>query len=149
MHWKSKEYYTTWMCICRVSYPACNAHASYCQLWPAPLRSTAFCHIIKYTTRFFEKKTLDKKCVFRVSLQHLSETFFIIRINERDKMKILYWYSYKVTFFPYLILMKLEISRQAFEKSSNIKFHEDPSSGSRVVPCERSDGGTDGQTWRS
>ena len=42
------------------------------------------------------------------------------------------------------ILMKLEFSRQIFEKYSNIKFHENPSRGSRVVPCRR----TDGQTWR-
>ena len=41
--------------------------------------------------------------------------------------------------------MKLEFSRQIFEKSSNIKFHENLSSGSRVVPC----GQTDGQPWRS
>ena len=31
--------------------------------------------------------------------------------------------------------MKLEFSLQIFEKSSNMKFHENPSSGSRVVPC--------------
>jgi len=31
--------------------------------------------------------------------------------------------------------MKLEFSPQIFEKSSNIKFHENPSRGSRVVPC--------------
>jgi hypothetical protein len=31
--------------------------------------------------------------------------------------------------------MKLEISGQTFEKSSNINFHLNPSSGSRVVPC--------------
>jgi len=30
--------------------------------------------------------------------------------------------------------MGLEFSRQIFEKCSNIKFHEHPSSGSRVVP---------------
>jgi len=29
--------------------------------------------------------------------------------------------------------MKLEFSLQIFEKYSNIKFHENPSSGSRVV----------------
>jgi len=32
---------------------------------------------------------------------------------------------------------------QIFEKFSNIKFHEIPSSGSRVVSCGR----TDGQTY--
>ena len=35
--------------------------------------------------------------------------------------------------------MKLEFSRQSFEKSSNIKFNQNLSSGSRVVPCGRKD----------
>jgi len=35
--------------------------------------------------------------------------------------------------------MKLEFSRQIVEKYSNIKFHENPSSGSQVVPCGRTD----------
>ena len=39
--------------------------------------------------------------------------------------------------------MKFEFSRQIFEKYSNIKFHENPSSGSRVVPCGPTDGRTD------
>jgi len=42
--------------------------------------------------------------------------------------------------------MKLEFSRQIFEKYSNILFYENPSSGSRVVPCVRTDGRTDRQT---
>jgi len=33
------------------------------------------------------------------------------------------------------ILMKLEFSQQIFEKYSNIKFQENPSSGSPVLPC--------------
>ena len=33
--------------------------------------------------------------------------------------------------------MKLELSRRIFEHSSNIKFYENPSSGSRVVACGR------------
>jgi len=41
--------------------------------------------------------------------------------------------------------MKLEFSRQIFEKKDrNNKFHENPSSGSQVVPC----GQTDTQTRR-
>ena len=35
--------------------------------------------------------------------------------------------------------MKLEYSQQIFEKSSNIKYHENQSSGSQVVPCGRTD----------
>jgi len=33
------------------------------------------------------------------------------------------------------ISMKFEFSRQIFDKSSNIKFHEYPSTGSWIVPC--------------
>jgi len=40
--------------------------------------------------------------------------------------------------------MKLEFSLQIFEEFSNIKFHEIPSSGSRVVACGRAGGRTDG-----
>jgi len=35
--------------------------------------------------------------------------------------------------------MKLVFSRQYFDKYLNIKFHENPSSGSRVVPYGRTD----------
>jgi hypothetical protein len=39
--------------------------------------------------------------------------------------------------------MTLEFSRQISETSPNIKFHEDPSIGSQVVLCGRTDGRTD------
>jgi len=38
--------------------------------------------------------------------------------------------------------MKLQFSHKIFEKYSNMKFHENPTSGSRVVPR----GQTEGQT---
>jgi len=41
------------------------------------------------------------------------------------------------------ILTKLEFSQQTFQKCSNIKFHEDLSSGSLVVLYGRRDGRTD------
>jgi hypothetical protein len=41
--------------------------------------------------------------------------------------------------------MKLEFSQQFFEKFSNIKFHENPFSGSQVVPCVRPEGRMDGR----
>ena len=37
----------------------------------------------------------------------------------------------------------LEFSRQIFEKYTNIKFHENPSSGSGIVLCGQTDGRTD------
>jgi hypothetical protein len=42
--------------------------------------------------------------------------------------------------------MKLEFSRQIFEKHSNFKFHENLSSESRVVSCGQTAGRTDRQT---
>jgi hypothetical protein len=36
-------------------------------------------------------------------------------------------------------LMKTEFSRHVFEKYSNIKFHHNPSSGSRVIQCGQTD----------
>ena len=40
------------------------------------------------------------------------------------------------------ILTKREFSRQIFERYSNTKFHENTSSGFRVVPCRRTDTNT-------
>ena len=45
--------------------------------------------------------------------------------------------------------MKVKFSRQIFEKYSKIKFHENPSSGSRTAPWGRTDRKTDEHTWRS
>jgi hypothetical protein len=47
------------------------------------------------------------------------------------------------------ILMKLQFSRQIFSKHSNIKFHENPSNGSRVVPCGQTDGQVERRTANS
>jgi len=58
-------------------------------------------------------------------------------------IKNVLWSSCTVTLYSCHILMKLEFSGQSIEKKySDIKFDENPSSGSRVVPC----GWTDGQT---
>jgi len=39
--------------------------------------------------------------------------------------------------------MKLEFCGLSFEKCSNMEFHENPSSESRLVQCRRTDGHTD------
>jgi len=44
------------------------------------------------------------------------------------------------------ILMNLEFSHQIFEKYSSVKFHENPSSVSRAVQCERTDRQRDERT---
>ena len=46
-----------------------------------------------------------------------------------------YWSSHKVPVIHVRFLMKLEFSREIFEKHSNIRLHENPSRGRRVIPC--------------
>ena len=41
--------------------------------------------------------------------------------------------------YSYWVLMKLEFSRQVFEKYSTNKCHENPSSVSRFIACEQTD----------
>jgi len=92
----------------------------------------------------FRKKVTEYKIRVLLSLQRLSETFLILRRNERDIIIKVYCSSSKVTVFcP--ILMELEFSRQIFMTCSNILFHENPSNESRIVPRRE----TDRQTQRS
>jgi hypothetical protein len=78
--------YNLGVSICSLRYPACNVLAPYCHLWPAPLYNIFPHYLINGTT--FEKKLLSTKCVFWLSLQILSETFLILRRNERDMIKV-------------------------------------------------------------
>jgi len=73
----------------------------------------------------------------------LSETFLIPRRIALDMIKNAYWSACKIP-LACLILMKLEFSLQIFEKYSNVKFLENPSNGSHVVPFNHN-----WQTWQS
>ena len=69
-----------------------------------------------------------------ISMQLLSETFLILRRIQQDKCTSIFEES---TCYSCHILMKL-VLRQIFKKIS-IKFYENPSSGSRDVPCGQTD----------
>jgi hypothetical protein len=73
------------ICVCSLTYLARNAQAPYCHL--SPLR---LCYIFPHyfaNGTIFENKLLNIKCVFWFSLQHLSETFLILRRFEREMIK--------------------------------------------------------------
>jgi hypothetical protein len=70
LQWSNK-YYVLWVCVCSRNYPACNARAPYCHLWPARLDS------------IFHITITHKICVLICSTT-LSGTFLIIRRTERD-----------------------------------------------------------------
>jgi hypothetical protein len=74
------------VCVCSRRYPACNAHAPYCHLRPA-LLYRIFPHYLVNGT-IFGRKLLNIKRVFRVFLQLLSETFFIVGRTERDMIEM-------------------------------------------------------------
>ena len=65
------------------------------------------------------------------------ETFLILRRNDRDMTKNVYWASCKVPFILVRFQRNLGFLDRFFRKSSNIKFHENPSTGNRVLPWER------------
>jgi hypothetical protein len=68
------KYYTFWVCVCRIRYPACNVHALYCHLCPVRLCNIFPNYLINGT--IFRKTVLNIKCVLSFSLQiclkHLS-----------------------------------------------------------------------------
>jgi hypothetical protein len=133
-----KQYYILRVCIFSLSYPACNTHAPYCHLWPVPLYHI-FPHYHIYRT-IFRKSLLNTKYVFRMSVQLFPKTFFIPRWIQRGVIN-LHRSSCKV---PVLLVRHWRnlnfLDRFSREKKcSNIKFHKHPSSGSRVIPCGRTD----------
>ena len=51
------------VCICSLSYPACNAHAPYCHLWSVPLDNICP-HYLTNGTIFGKKKLLTQNVCF-------------------------------------------------------------------------------------
>jgi len=138
------------MCVaCSIGYQhAIRIRLLYCYL--CTVRLYNIFHIISRTAQFWKQFIEHKLCVL------IFCTTTVRKISHSKKN----WARYdhkctsvfmKSTLFSYQILTKLEIYRQIFEKYQNTKFHENPSSGSRVVLYGRKDRQRerDGQTWRS
>jgi hypothetical protein len=143
--WKSNKYYTFIVGVCSLCYPARNMHAPYCQLWPVWLY-----YIFPYyfiNGRIFEKKVTQHKVCIDFLYSFFSQTFLITARIRRVIIITIHTLSCTVPVILFnMQLIKLEYSRNIFEKYTSIKFHKDPSSGIRVVPCghrHRGDGQTD------
>jgi hypothetical protein len=134
--WRSSMYYIFRMSVCSLTYPSHRAHVPYCYLWPVCLYHIFPRYLVNGT--IFEKKLPNIKKVFWFSLQLLSETFLILRRIQRDMIINVNTSNVKDLYSRH-ILTKLPFPQPIFEKYSNIKFHENPSIGSRVLPCGQTD----------
>jgi hypothetical protein len=133
--WKSNKYCIFWVCVYSLSYPAYKAYVLYYIVISGLRGSTKFCTLSHERHDFLRKGIVHNICIFY--LQLMSETFFIVRIILRDiiiKCTFVFTYS---TCYSCQISMKLDFPWQVFEKSS--KFHADPSSARRIVPCGQMD----------
>jgi hypothetical protein len=104
----------------------------YCYLWPVWL-DHIFPHYLINSIFSTTKKSLTIKRVLIFST-NLSETLFILRRIQRDMIKIVDRSSCEVPVILVRFLWSLNFSLQNFAKFGDVKFHENPSRGSRVVP---------------
>ena len=107
-----------------------------------PLSTIFFPHFLIKGKIFKKKVTKHKMCPLIVP------TNFIRNISHSTKRWTRYYkkiYSGLHVQYPLScpIFRKFEFTRQIFENSSNMKFYKNSSSGSRVVPCGRTDRRTD------
>ena len=109
--------------------------------------STVDCPALQYFSTLshkrhnFRKKSTERKiCVLIfVALLFLCETFLILRRNARGMIITVHRSCVRYRYY-WQIVMKNDFYRQIFDKHPNIKFHENLSSGDRLVPCGRTDG---------
>jgi hypothetical protein len=122
------------LCACSVISPARNA-PPYCHLRPLWLHKIFRHYLIN--GMIFGKKLLNIKCVLIFSTKFF-ETFLILRYIVINVKSLHVKYKLFLSEFNGSCIFSTD-----FLKSIKLKFHQNPFSGSRSVPCGR----TDGRTW--
>ena len=115
LQWKNNKYYIFPVCVCSLRYPACNAHAPYCHLWPLWLYCIFPYYLIDST--IFEKKYILlnlKKCVHFLYI--FCPKVSIVRRIKRGMIKYVYVGLHSKYPLFLSVLMKLESSRQISKK---------------------------------
>jgi hypothetical protein len=102
--------------------------------------SSVTCLVLPYFSKFSHQQHdfREKVFVFWFSLQLCLKHFTFLEECRKILSQLYVGLYVKCPFFSPL-LMILEFSRQSFEKSSNIIFHENPTIRSRVVSWGRTD----------
>ena len=145
LQWKSNNYYTTCVFFCSLRYPASNVNAPFCHLWHTSLYNIFPCYLIN--SMIIKKKLLNIKCVFRFSVQILSETFFLLRRFECNMIKNVYLSSCTGPF----ILERLQWNLNFMDNlKQNLKYQISWKSVQWETSCSMwTDRRTDRQIWWS
>jgi len=129
-------------CICYSAFRAGLFHAEFY----SHVRPAWFYHIFAHYLRsgtIFEKKR--KYCTEHKIVFFIFTATFICNISHPKKNRARYYHECTVhsslckVLLVLSVFAKFELPRLIFKKSSNIRFHENPSSGNRVVPCGQTD----------
>jgi hypothetical protein len=76
------------VCVCILRYPACNAHAPYCHLWPDRLYNIFPYYLINGTIFEIKNKFTERKMCVLICAIILSQMFLFLRNIERDMIKM-------------------------------------------------------------
>ena len=125
-----------YVCVSSLRYPASNAHAPYCHLWPVMLYYIF--HIISQTVRFSKEKVIKANGVFSFSLQRFSfyeewsDTWSKMYTGLHVKCSLFLSDSNEtwIAFTDFRKTLKYQIWSKSFGRN-------------RVIPCGETDGQTD------
>ena len=115
--------------------------------WPCAILLSVTCLALQCFSTFSHKrhdfrlkKVIERKICVLVYRTIFPETFFIIKIIERDMIKNVYRSSCKllVNFVRFLWNLNF-LDTFSKKKYSNLKFHENPSIRNRVFLCRQKD----------
>ena len=140
---KNNTFYILWVCVCNLMYPACNAQAPCCHLWPVWL-DHIFPHYLINGRIFGGEKSYWTQNVFWFAPKHFSERFLILRSIQPGVTTNVYTFSSNLPSFLWFITETQTFSTD-FRKILKISWKY----VKRVPICSMPAGGrTDRQTRR-
>jgi hypothetical protein len=131
-----RQYRIFWVCVCSLSYAACK------QMRRIILLSVA-CPALPYFSKLFHKQNDFQKALLNIQCVLLYSTTFVWNISQsknfscQEKFNKILSQMYTGIHVKYPLLLSdfnetWRFSTDFRKKCSNIKFHENPPSGSRV-----------------
>jgi hypothetical protein len=133
LQWKTNKYYIFWVRVCSLRYSACNARVPYCHLY--------LCCVVPYISTLSQK---GHDCRQKVTEHKIYVLIFSMTLIWNISHSKKDWVRYDQKLFVGLhVKCPLFLSDfneswfgwQIFGKYCNMKFHENPSTGSPVVLC--------------